>query len=637
MDAQELQRLKEAVQRVREYLDAREKRPEYSEAFIHWLNDNNLDAADLRVLVDALAERAVSPAESVQTLDGPEFNELLNWLFETHGTPWAFSEHRKRFIVHINAKLAFAHAEGRRSAMEELQPKIAAAYHEGHSEGAQWQLEAARTNIPSLAKDDPFAPDDDSNKDVKEAYQQGRAFVMKELEAKLEAAARDKDGNHVDDLRVWLDEAREDNEVLSVTFHACSLKLKQAEEELAKEKERADRAEADLAQWKSEYDEWMARALEAESRLAARQAPDLGKLTEWLTREMPAGTVIGDPVWWASRIVRALLAQPLQQEGGKEVLANSWPKDFHEVVKGAEDAAHRQGRAAAVEEAIMACESIAQDHRDQYKGRGKYAADNPRRADPHADGCFDGASECADAIRAISSQPSDNLQQASTAQAEPANAPKFAPWADRLGNDIARGATMRYPDGSTFFVSYDDSREGTGKWRAIFPDGESLWLGNQIGTKGQAVVADPAQATPPAHETIVADAGELVCTACGTTAQATPEGWQDLPEAARQNGGVVRAALIDLMAAVEPSALSGARDFEQQSEFRALFARARAALAATTAAEPVAWVRRHPDGALTAEFLEHAVIEPARKNSGSWVPLYRAAPPQQVDTSGLPG
>ena len=44
-------------------------------------------------------------------------------------------------------------------------------------------------------------------------------------------------------------------------------------------------------------------------------------------------------------------------------------------------------------------------------------------------------------------------------------------------------------------------------------------------------------------------------------------------------------------------------------------------------AEPVAWVRRHPDGALTAEFLEHAVIEPVRKRSGAWVPLYAAQPP----------
>lgn len=31
-------------------------------------------------------------------------------------------------------------------------------------------------------------------------------------------------------------------------------------------------------------------------------------LAAWLTREMPAGTVIGDPAWWAPRILRALAA-----------------------------------------------------------------------------------------------------------------------------------------------------------------------------------------------------------------------------------------------------------------------------------------------------------------------------------------
>ena len=40
--------------------------------------------------------------------------------------------------------------------------------------------------------------------------------------------------------------------------------------------------------------------------------------------------------------------------------------------------------------------------------------------------------------------------------------------------------------------------------------------------------------------------------------------------------------------------------------------------------EPVAWVRQHPDGALTNQFLEDAVIEPVRRNSGGWIPLYRA-------------
>lgn len=51
------------------------------------------------------------------------------------------------------------------------------------------------------------------------------------------------------------------------------------------------------------------------------------------------------------------------------------------------------------------------------------------------------------------------------------------------------------------------------------------------------------------------------------------------------------------------------------------------------AGEPVAWVRRHPDGALTAEFLEDAVIEPMRKKSGAWVPLYLR--PQAAELAAL--
>jgi hypothetical protein len=41
--------------------------------------------------------------------------------------------------------------------------------------------------------------------------------------------------------------------------------------------------------------------------------------------------------------------------------------------------------------------------------------------------------------------------------------------------------------------------------------------------------------------------------------------------------------------------------------------------------EPVAWVRRHPDGALTAEFLEDEAIELVRKQSGAWQPLITTA------------
>lgn len=35
-------------------------------------------------------------------------------------------------------------------------------------------------------------------------------------------------------------------------------------------------------------------------------APDVETLKQWLRREMPAGTVIGDPAWWAPKIINAL-------------------------------------------------------------------------------------------------------------------------------------------------------------------------------------------------------------------------------------------------------------------------------------------------------------------------------------------
>lgn len=33
-------------------------------------------------------------------------------------------------------------------------------------------------------------------------------------------------------------------------------------------------------------------------------------LREFLVREMPAGTVIGDPEWWVPKIMKALAAEP---------------------------------------------------------------------------------------------------------------------------------------------------------------------------------------------------------------------------------------------------------------------------------------------------------------------------------------
>jgi len=62
----------------------------------------------------------------------------------------------------------------------------------------------------------------------------------------------------------------------------------------------------------------MNTALAANRQLAARQAPDMSKLTAWLAREMPAGTVIGDPAWWAPRILQAILSPAQQEPRSKE-------------------------------------------------------------------------------------------------------------------------------------------------------------------------------------------------------------------------------------------------------------------------------------------------------------------------------
>lgn len=38
---------------------------------------------------------------------------------------------------------------------------------------------------------------------------------------------------------------------------------------------------------------------------------------------------------------------------------------------------------------------------------------------------------------------------------------------------------------------------------------------------------------------------------------------------------------------------------------------------------PIAWVRVHPDGTYTDEYLPDRMIEQVRKDSGAWVPLFR--------------
>jgi hypothetical protein len=59
-----------------------------------------------------------------------------------------------------------------------------------------------------------------------------------------------------------------------------------------------------------------------------------------------------------------------------------------------------------------------------------------------------------------------------------------------------------------------------------------------------------------------------------------------------------------------------------------------AVVLSTAKLDPIAWVRRHPDGALTNEILANWQIEAVRKNSGAWVPLYdlTTAPVAMMDT-----
>lgn len=53
------------------------------------------------------------------------------------------------------------------------------------------------------------------------------------------------------------------------------------------------------------------------------------------------------------------------------------------------------------------------------------------------------------------------------------------------GVPLFEGDTLQHPDGMRAIVTFDPTHEGTGQWRAVYADGESLYLGNQISSKGQ--------------------------------------------------------------------------------------------------------------------------------------------------------
>ena len=79
-----------------------------------------------------------------------------------------------------------------------------------------------------------------------------------------------------------------------------------------------------------------------------------------------------------------------------------------------------------------------------------------------------------------------------------------APWPDFKGSAIYEGDTLAHPDGERGIVTVVSADAGKGinyEWKAVYEDGCALWLGNQIGDKGMAVVVPNAALTGAADST----------------------------------------------------------------------------------------------------------------------------------------
>lgn len=65
---------------------------------------------------------------------------------------------------------------------------------------------------------------------------------------------------------------------------------------------------------------------------------------------------------------------------------------------------------------------------------------------------------------------------------------RVAPWRDHKENKLREGDTIVHPDGTTAVIVYDELRPEDARWRAVYSDGQSLWLGLQLGGRGLAVL-----------------------------------------------------------------------------------------------------------------------------------------------------
>jgi hypothetical protein len=314
LNQQDIQKLRKALETGRDAAQEVAERchQEFAGYKEHRHKAVDADVAEIETALEmiALAERAVSPAESVQSIDTPEFRSLLGrWHAAGPGTHTVTAF--LNFVAHIDASRAAAYERG---------------YDDGHIAGR----------------------DKGKRSSTEEAHAEGRRSAMEELHPQ------------------WL-----------------------------KEKERADRAEQALADkteaYKAmtncaqEYQQLAQKAREEADELAAKQVPDLTDkqiMALWAQCSMPSeeNDFITGPLPFA----RALLAQPLQQEGGK-VLSRAI--DCLEILN---KRPRPMCRDCADEDGVCPHDKLDCDMR-------KLISD----------------------ARAALSQPADNLQQASTAQAEP--------------------------------------------------------------------------------------------------------------------------------------------------------------------------------------------------------------------------
>lgn len=506
----------------------------------------------------ALAERAVSPAESVQSVDMPELHNLLSASY----TAAYLGDGPKQeaadalLFAHIDASRASAHAEGRRSALEELHP--------------QWMKEKERADRAEEA--------------LVEWYK-----------------LKDPASLHVNLLRGI--PARLTTEQL---LHIAG-----------------DGAQA----------------------LAARQAPDLSKLTAWIETtdglcQAEHPTIINpESAFVRLSALQALLAQPLQQEGGKE------DRRHHEEPDGPNHPGHHDGHTCEAMGQMLADFGSQRTTPEEVIERLQFKAAMARLDfcfDVDAEGQFISESTNAmwvgwseRAMLAAAPQPSDNLQQASTAQAEPAVCHK----------DAGRCGAGGYCDDCHSAKEAASATDATPKLPST-PEEIIDFIGVNFGRREKSPEKDDwcytmsvhdllsafrdwqdfpaAQATPIDRDAVAAVQQKLdSLTVYGkSTAQATPEGAElpPLPHTtyngysdgseplytADQMHDYARAAL----AAQQNSASNSSNNSADQQE-----------------AEPVGEIIRDGFG----YFHFHASIP--WEDIGEGTKLYRAAPPQQVEQS----